>query len=341
MPAGRYPVGQSTVHIAAAEPNWSGVRLWYPADPASAPAGWRRRASLAIRRRVLGRGADDATPNRRLAADPARFPVIVYHPGWPGTQVDNYRLIGALAGHGFCVAAILYADRTPMNFTTDAECRRTIELASRRVHARARDTALLLDLLCGGAARADGWCIHERLDPGKVGVMGFSFGGAVAAETANVDARVRAVVNIDGRHWGAALEHGVARPYLFLGAPVPAAAAADLDAALDAHDQARLAMNLRRHGGLRVTIDGASHLNFTDVALRLRLRRRPDTGPIAPRRALDIMNAYVGDFFRLTLCGRASPLLEPGARPFPEAGLEFWPAPDRRRQPRPGRRAAK
>jgi dienelactone hydrolase len=292
-----------------------------------------RRASLNIRRSVWGGGVDDALPHRAPAAPAAAFPLIVYHAGWPGTEVDNFRLIVDLASRGHIVAALLYADTTPMSFESDADSRRTVELAARRVRSRARDTSRLLDELLRPEAQVDGWRLQGLLDAGSIGVLGFSFGGAIAAETATYDSRVGAAVNIDGRHWGAALEQGVPRPYLYVGAPSIPPTPADLesdqpgrrcDAALERRDQLQLAANLRRHGGLRVTIDGASHMNFTDCALRFRLRRMPGTGRVVPRRAFEITAAYVAAFFAQQLRGTPSPLLAPRSQPYREARLEIW-----------------
>jgi dienelactone hydrolase len=303
------------------------VRLWYPTlQPLAAPAP--------------------------LSEVGAPFPVLVYFPGWPGTQIDNYALIRELAGHGFAVASVQYPARLPgmseasyrqlvdllsrpMDYSSDEAHRETLRQAAERVQTRARDAASVLDLLTGINAGKQPGQFAGRLDPERAGIVGFSLGGAVAAEASHVDRRFRAVVNMDGRHWGQALKSGVQPPYLFIGAELVIPTDADLkatdpdrrfNAILDRIDYAQLSGNLSKNGGIHATIFGAEHANFTDEPPRMSLRRLLRGGSISARRGVEIVNAYVLAFFGKHLMGEASPLLAANSELYPEVRVEVYAA---------------
>jgi len=302
------------------------VRIWYPAEGNARPARSRQDWRQALRR-VAGIAHPDSAPHELPIADgTARFPLLIYFPGWPGTRIENYGLINELASQGFIVAGVLYPAESdePMDYSSEAAYRRTQQVGTARVHSRASDAIALIDCLARLAGdRAAPLAV--RIDLSRIGIVGFSLGGAVAAEASTLDPRIRAVVNIDGRHWGRALERGVSQPYLFIGEELLLPTEAQLkskdpnlrfNAIEDHHDYSQLAINLRRHGGMQVVVSGALHAHFTDGAAR--------AWRTAGRRVLEILHAYVPAFFRQTLRSEPSPLLLPGAQPFAEARLQVW-----------------
>ncbi len=330
-------------HVAAS-PIRPCVRVWYPADPDALPAGrashwWHELRRVADSRRDL------AAPDLPFAAGSARCPLVIYFPGWPGTRIDNYGLINELASQGFIVAGVIYPARgpnlspaafqrqlreleQPMDYSSEAAYRRTQAEGTARVRARAADAIKLLD------AVAQVQPLARWIDMTRIGIVGFSLGGAVAAEASTLDPRFGAVVNIDGRHWDRALERGVSQPYLFIGEELPMPTEADLQAtdpnrrynAIEDHrDYSQLALNLRRHGGMQVVVSGARHAHFTDGGGHSGVSRLMQAGErSAARRVLEILHAYVPAFFRLILKSEPSPLLLQGARPFAHAHLQVW-----------------
>ncbi len=299
------------------------VRVWYPAERNARPARSNRDWRQALRR-VAGIAHPDSAPHELpLAAGTAAFPLVIYFPGWSGTRIENYGLINELASHGFIVAGVLYPaeSEVPMDYSSEAAYRRTQQVGTARVHSRASDAVALIDGLAADGAAP----LAVRIDMSRIGIVGFSLGGAVAAEASTLDPRIRAVVNIDGRHWGRALERGVSQPYLFIGEELLLPTEAQLaskdpnlrfNAIEDQRDYSQLAINLRRHGGMQVVVSGARHAHFTDGAAR--------AWRTAGRRVLTLLHAYVLAFFRQTLCSEPSPLLLPGAQPFAEARLQVW-----------------
>jgi len=315
------------------------VRLWYPAQ---AP-GWSSRFNTALAERIANRFHAVPTLPATAAAPAAqagkKFPVVIYFDGWPEDKTQNVNLILELASRGYAVASVIYPgiDRPLGDYSSDAAFEHSVQLDHARVRLHARDAIAILDELASLDARTDS-NFKQRLDSQHASTVGFSFGGAVAAEATRLDPRIRAAVNLDGRHWGDALEHGVAKPYLFICEELIVPTAADLassdpairyEARMDRIDYSQLAANQQANGGIRVTIPGVAHMNFTDIALRSPLRRFSFGGTIDAYRAQLIINTFVIEFLA-RYGGEAHgplPAFDSAWPRFAEARLETWPAP--------------
>jgi hypothetical protein len=99
------------------------------------------------------------------------------------------------------------------------------------------------------------------------------------------------------------------------------------EAKLDQVDYTRLAANLQARGGIRVTIAGMAHMNFTDLPLRSPLRRLSEGGKIDARRAQEIIQTYVIEFFSRYLVSERPPALDSPLPQLPEVRVQSWPAP--------------
>jgi dienelactone hydrolase len=293
-------------------------------------------------------------PPNAVVASPAlapKHPLLLYFPGWAATAVDNVTLIERLAGSGFIVAAIHYPARVmglssavakrqravvekPMDFSSAQAFADTIELAEHRVRARAADAGAVLDAIA--SARLDD--VDRRLlaciDLDRVGIFGFSLGGAVAAEASLRDHRFRAAVNLDGWHFGEALERGVPRPYLFISDDTPLPTTRDLisprpgrryGAMLNRKNHEQLTINLARHGGHLLTIAGSRHENFADRLYRTGIRWLVRRRRITSARVLQIVFDCSRSFFAEHLKGEGPASLNTVAATYPEARLRSWP----------------
>lgn len=308
------------------------VKVWYPAlrPAAGAPL------------------APSATP----------FPVLVYFPGWEGTRVDDVHLIRLLASNGFVVAAVHYPAFDPamsaasrrtliaqlnrqMDFSSAAAARLAFRRAAERVRARAADASAVLDRLTQLGAHDPAGRFTGRLDLRRAAILGFSLGGAVAAEACWGDARFKAALNMDGWLFADAQVQGIAQPYMVMNGDTGDDAPPDsadlrspkpwvrLPAQYTMLDASRGSVNFRRHGGYSLEIPGAAHEDFTDAAWKIHLRRLLHGHPLQGRHAALAIDAYALAFLRMTLDGVDSPLLkgDQGIVGGVVVRVEHWPAP--------------
>lgn len=364
---GPFAIGVTTISVSVSRPPDVGpeqasarselnaaplVRLWYPAAAPRQP-----RIETLVRQRIADRlraiPTMPAAPDAPVARNATKFPVVIYFDGWPEDKIQNIALIRELVSRGFAVAAVQYPARLPgtsdasdaqlraelaremVEYSSDAAFQRSVQLNHSRARTHARDAIAVLDALTVLDAHS-GNPFAQRLDTQRAGTLGFSFGGAVAAEASRLDPRIKAVINMDGRHWGDALEQGVERPYMFICEELTMPTAADLtsanpmiryEAQLDQVDYSRLAANLQARGGVRVTIADMAHMNFTDFPLRSPLRRLSLGGKVDARRAQQIVQTYVIEFFSRYLASALRPALDSPWPQFPQVQVQSWPSP--------------
>lgn len=320
-PTGPWAVGTATMRLAGSSPAATTARLWYPAAPGTRGrrAPYNERASGSLRARLVNAVvATNAVASAPVA--PGRFPVIVYVPGWGGARESNSAQAENLASHGYVVVARDDAfPEAPFDFSSSAARDATVARANRKVAAAARDVSAVLDALARNAAD-DASPFAGRLDTTRVGILGFSFGGAVAAEAARHDPRVVAAVDLDGWLFGDALRDGVPRAFLLLGTaldtPSPnygSGAARELVAAFDRDNTERTFAGMRRYGGAFVTMDGTDHDNFTDAAWLPRLRGT-GLGTIDGRRGWSLAANAILRFFDRSIERVPAPFFAAGTR---------------------------
>jgi dienelactone hydrolase len=285
------------------------------------------------------------------STDQSRLPILLYFSGWPGTAIDNPTLVHALAARGFVVASVTYPARLPgldpaiyrrqlaeltrpMSFASEADFHETLRRADARVRVRAQDAVLVLNMLARLDTCEPANPLARRLDTDRIGIFGFSLGGAVAAQASRLDHRFRAVINIDGWHFADAAKYGVDRPYLWINDGTPLPGPADLvardpsrrfTAILNQRDHDSAMDNIRRLGGIVMTISGSRHADFSDQSGQW-LRRFADLRLIAPRRVKQIVADYATAFFEATLAGRPPAAIIAGASAaYPEVHLDIEP----------------
>ena len=84
------------------------------------------------------------------------------------------------------------------------------------VTGRAADISFVLGELTGAHLA---WPGAGLIDPSRIEMAGHSAGGAAAIAAMLADSRVRAGIDMDGATAARVPDHGLSRPFLFLGLP--------------------------------------------------------------------------------------------------------------------------
>ncbi len=318
------------------------VRIWYPTDEAG-DAGAMYLPDMA----EFGDGQDFLAVThvrtnalQDAAPAPGPFPLLVYNHGGGWTRFTSTFTTEELASHGYVVVSVGHNGFNRTQYLPDGSSvvadtlsfpEPSGDLYSDAVGswdhldehvfpAWVADAAFVLDRL--EALNAGDGPFAGRLDLDRIGMYGWSFGGATSIEMSAIDERVKAAIDHDGQLFGDAPAQGTTRPFMLMhSAETPENPFEDPDSAA-AYDEAieRLMADVREtDAGLKaastgdwydITIAGTNHGSFSDLVLFI-----PGSSPgIEPARGHEIVNALTVAFFDRYLKGAAAPLLDdPGA----------------------------
>nr|AHE14778.1 putative lipase [uncultured bacterium] len=323
------------------------VSLWYPAErvhghpraPWLPPAAWAGfQQDLGVPpgtiRVPLTHGRSGAPVERARRGRP----VVLYSPGLGGNRDSGTVLVEELVSRGYVVVTIDHTyDAGQVQFPdgrveVPALPPLTPEVLTRAVLVRVADVRFVLDQLTALNAGRNPDAEHQRLPRGlrgaldlsRVGMFGFSLGGATAAEAMVEERRIKAGVNLDGTLFGRVISTGLHRPFMLVGAHNHTR---DNDPTW-----AQLWANLRGWR-LNLRLAHSEHNSFNDFQALLpqiadQLNLPPEVvlgaiGTIDPRRSVINQRVYLRAFFDLHLRHRDNGLLaHPSAR-FPE--MHFMP----------------
>ncbi|PJJ71556.1 platelet-activating factor acetylhydrolase isoform II [Diaminobutyricimonas aerilata] len=188
------------------------------------------------------------------------LPLVLFSPGLGGVRTQNSAWAEDLASHGYLVAAldhpydsaaVVLEDGTVIRsaLTTTGDDETDQRVADELAGIRADDLLATLDHLQS----------HLGIEVGAVAAAGHSIGGAAAILAASRDARVDAVIDIDGLPRGGT-------PTVPVLAIVAGGGAGSVES--DARYERALSEVLASCG-TRVVVPGTQHLSFTDAALFL------------------------------------------------------------------------
>lgn len=240
-PTGPFGVGRTTLRLPA-EPGSTGkstvilVDLWYPSATIGRP---EQRPGAGIKglglSQVAHAGAAIDAPAAPAGADAQTFPLLLYAPGWNGARNDNTFLFANLASHGYVVTTmddIGRPDASPaianeedigdFDLSSEGDLKRSLAYANRRLTLMTERVSFTLDALNRLDRAGKLGTLSGRIDHKRVGMIGFSFGGAVAAECALTEPRILAAVNMDGWLFGTSAHTLIEKPYLIFNSDYPA-----------------------------------------------------------------------------------------------------------------------
>lgn len=248
--------------------------------------------------RIDTRAVVDAVPS----GDRAKWPVVLFSPGYGAPRAAYAGLASALASRGYVVLAVDHPYEAAVTQLADGRVVGMTEHYSDAMaymagqqSLRAADLGFVADQL--GRPDAMGSRLAGRLDLDRIAAIGHSLGGATAAEAMDIDPRIKAAANIDGTLYGPVVDHRLRGPFLLL----------ESDLAGTAHSPQNRIDNGRLLRGVtgpawRYEIKRANHFSFTDAPMffsppgrwALSLLVGGGRGPVETQRATaDILDAFL------------------------------------------------
>ena len=358
-PTGSYAIGTEIVSMVDASrkedaipgdqhPREVVVQIWYPAMASHGKrAPYRRGSETSLASSYMSVDWTHARYDAPAAVVEGGFPILLYNPGWNGRRTQNTALTEELASHGYVVVTIDHPYNSGPAALSDGRVIRPLPapelfddvtpaaavyaLIDKEVAKETSDTLFVLQQVKRMNEDAASPLYHH-LDMSKIGALGYSLGGAVAAEAALQDPEIHAVADLDTPLSGEAGKRGIEQPFLLLCEELTHTAPEQLrsmsfgqrrDTEMDEGDYARQLPLLRTPGSYQIELHGTLHTSFQDVIFTSPLQRFSGAGGIAPKRMTIILRRYLLAFFDQSLRGVPSPLLAQESSPFPEAKVLF------------------
>jgi platelet-activating factor acetylhydrolase isoform II len=178
------------------------------------------------------------------------------------------------------------------------------------VAGRAADVSFVLSELTGARPA---WPGAALIDLSRIAMAGHSGGGAAAIAALLADSRICAGIDMDGTIPAPVPDHGLSRPFLFLGKQsnyTPGSGGA----VTTWERNWRLLTGWKRW----LVVAGAVHASFADLALLADQAGIDVTAGLPGARSLDITRGYVRAFFDQHLRGRPQALLDQPSPRYPE-----------------------
>ena len=306
------------------------VQVWYPSsDDVSAPlAPYATKATfdaLALELHIppflleyLTLVKTHARVQAPLASRERNYPLLLFSSGLESFRTQSTFLMEQLASQGYIVASVDYpSESAAVVFANGRIALPKIQVPggisaaedrykAQLVTIRVADTRFVVDtFLQLNAASHTFW--SGKIDVSHIGMLGHSLGGATAIQACQDDARFKACLNLDGE-LRAQITH-LKQPIMFMETTNE-----QWDSALDKNRQLQREEALFESPGndrYKVVIQGAGHLNFTDLPLipTPLLQTIHSIGGINAERGANIIEAYTEAFFATYLKNKTTPLL--------------------------------
>jgi predicted dienelactone hydrolase len=281
----------------------------------------------------------------RLSAEQAKYPLIMFSHGLPGTRFTSTNQMEELASHGYIVAAIqhsYYAEATV--FPDHRIALKTKKLPAvididgwdQLIQIWVKDAQFVLDQFEKLNLHDPQSLLTGKIDLDKIGMLGHSYGGAATIQTLYADPRLKAGINMDGTPFGKTTVNGLKQPFMQMKTEN---SEKDMDSEPTKQQLAKIGVtsqaynkykseipvrtrSLFGNGGYVVTIRGIKHMSFTDYYSWSPALRWMDGIKLPPKQAQRITNSYVLAFFDKYLNRKSSTLLDEPMTPFNEVTVE-------------------
>lgn len=354
---GPYHVGTAIVHLVdnsrrenyLHDPNARrelNIQLWYPTDAIQGKhAPYRRVGETTFTSRYQSAIATDAFEDAPMAAPRGPNPIVLFNPAWNGLRTQDTFATMDLASHGFVVISIdhtynairtafpdgriVLAQSGDLDDFNRESAERLFERGNGELQTQVADNSFVLDTLQHWNLDAAS-PYHGMLDLARVGVMGHSFGGSVAIQTAISDPRVRSAINMDGWVFGDFIHAGLNKPLLQMIDDEPFPTEQDFASSdRTVHGYAcfngifliSLQTSFQNNGGELLRFIGAKHMDFSDRPLFSPVRKLTSSGAGNWQAMASVVRRRTLDFFQRTLLDRET---SPSQRPVDLTGVAVF-----------------
>ncbi|KIK66021.1 hypothetical protein GYMLUDRAFT_38490 [Collybiopsis luxurians FD-317 M1] len=243
------------------------------------------------------------------------MPVILFSTGLGGPRLIYTTFAQDLASEGYIVIAIDHPYDASIVEMSDGRVIRatnpfnTTESILTTFNTRVADARFILDAFARNAPAIPGL---KAIDVDHVGFFGHSLGGATAATTEVLDARIVGGLNMDGSFQGTEIDQGMTKPFVLM-----------LREGHNTTTDPTFAEVIPKLRGFRreLTVANALHLTFSDgpvVSKLLGIDFSSQIGTIPTDRFDKIQHAYLTAYFDFVLKGQQSELLDGPSKQFPE-----------------------
>ncbi|MET9498826.1 hydrolase [Streptomyces sp. NPDC006552] len=349
-PSGPNSVGMVGLHLvdkSRTDPYVSGgkarelmVTLWYPATATSGhyQAPWM--SSIAGAHFLASRGLSTqqvtlpTTAGHVLApvkTSLGKLPVLLYSTGLHSDRAMGTGLAQDLASRGYLVVTVDHThDANEVQFPG-----KRLELnrmpsgahSSDTLKVRAADIKFVINALgtisgggnpdAGHATLPSG--LSKSVDTSRIGMFGWSLGGAAVTDAMQLDKRIDAGANLDGQYFGTAPSKDLDRPYMLFSSGNH-----------NRNNDSSWRTMWSHLKGYRVDIKlaGAAHLSFSDNEYLVpqwahllglsKAQVQQQYGTIDPKRAVKVQRDYLAAFFDQELRKKHSTLLDKPNSAYPE-----------------------
>ena len=324
------------------------VRVWYPAERTGAtePALYISDVNEFPEKSIYRRGAGfktNSTTDAPFAKGTNRFPVLIYQPGGGTARFIGTFVTEQLASAGYVVVSADHAGFSDTVLYPDGYRFQADTLLMPKPVGTLRDDALknwdwlekdVFPTWTGDVTyllnkveeldRTPGQLYHKRLDLSRIGMLGWSFGGATAVQMSRDDRRIKAVVDQDGQLFGDISEKGTDRPVMLMHhgnedkPPKPADSEVMKELIAITQQRDRSFLDRSTNDRYEITIAKTQHGHFSDFLLFIPAGR----DELDPRRAHEIIVTYTLAFFDKYLRGRESDLLSAPSDKYPEVTFQ-------------------
>jgi predicted dienelactone hydrolase len=349
-PTGRYGVGMVGLHLVdksrtdpyvpGKKPRELMVSLWYPTSSTSGhyQAPWLPSVSgahfLASRGLSPQQVTLPTTAGHVLApvdTKLGKLPVLLYSTGLHSDRAMGTALVQDLASRGYLVVTVDHThDANEVQFPGNRLEVNTMPAGSHSsdtLNVRAADIRFVINQLAtmskggnpdvGHATLPTG--LSNAVDMSRIGMFGWSLGGAAVDTAMQLDSRIAAGANLDGQFFGSAPSKNLNRPFMLFSSGTH-----------NRNNDGSWRTLWSHLKGYRVDIQlhGAAHQSFSDNEAMVpqeasllglsQAQLQQQFGTIDPNRAIAIQRAYLAAFFDQTLSHKHSTLLDGANKSYPE-----------------------